>query len=311
MMMRLSALCIVLLAAFCCVAVTADIGSHDVNLFQTFSKFMTEFEKEYPSDDMYQHRLAVFSHNLQKIEQHNREHDQGEHSYRLGVNQFSDMTTEEFAAMINKGLKTRPSTEVRRPQSLSVPVSALPASVDWRTKGAVTPVKDQGQCGSCWAFSTTGSMEGMYYLATGALRSLSEQQLVDCSSSFGNAGCSGGLMDNAFKYILQNGGLDSEDDYTYQGVGSKCWTNATKRVVAKIDSFSDVPANSTDQLAQYVAQGPVSVAVDASLFQSYTSGVLDDSSNCGTALNHGVLVVGYTSDYWIVKNSWAATWYVP
>merc|ERR1712159_282066 len=188
--------------------------------------------------------------------------------------------------------------------------STAPASVDWTTKNAVTPVKNQQQCGSCWAFSTTGSVEGVNAIATGKLQSFSEQQLVDCAGSFGNQGCNGGLMDNGFKYIEQSG--DSlETDYPYTAKTGTCDKSKIKSAVS-ISGFTDVPPKNEAQLAAAVAKNPVSVAIEAdqSGFQFYKSGIF--SGTCGTNLDHGVLAVGYGTDggkaYWKVKNSWGATW---
>ena len=188
---------------------------------------------------------------------------------------------------------------------------SLPASVDWSAKGAVTPVKNQGQCGSCWAFSATGAVEGVHAIKTGKLVSLSEQQLVDCSGSFGNQGCNGGLMDSAFRYVIKNGGICSEEAYPYNGRDGSCKANSCS-AVAKISGFYDVPADNVDALEAAVAQQPVAVAIaaDSTCFQFYSSGVL--TCNCGTGLNHGVLAVGYgtegSNDFWKVKNSWGDSW---
>merc|ERR1719461_1845751 len=181
------------------------------------------------------------------------------------------------------------------------------ASVDWRTKGAVTPVKNQGSCGSCWAFSTTGSMEGAVKIATGTLTSLSEQQLVDCSKAEGNMGCQGGLMDNGFKYIEKNGGLDSEEDYPYTARNGECNTVKAAKHVSTIKSHQDVREENAQDLMRALTQQPVSVAIEADQtgFQHYKSGVF--SGTCGDKLDHGVLAVGYNDDAWIVKNSWGAT----
>jgi C1A family cysteine protease len=191
---------------------------------------------------------------------------------------------------------------------------AVPESVDWRAEGAVTPVKNQGSCGSCWSFSATGSIEGINKIKTGTLISLSEQQLVDCSFlTYGNMGCNGGLMDNAFKYN-EAYPLETESTYPYTASRGTCQYSATKAEV-KTASYHDVTANSPTDLQAAVAQQPVSVAIEADklVFQSYKSGIID-STTCGTSLDHGVLVVGYghddtlKQDYWLLKNSWGVTW---
>jgi hypothetical protein len=218
------------------------------------------------------------------------------------VNQFSDLTSAEFAKLYLSPFKST------RERTFTTLPAATATSVDWRTSGAVTPVKNQGQCGSCWSFSTTGSVEGAWKIAGNTLVSLSEQQLMDCSTAEGNQGCNGGLMDDAFKYIISNGGLDTEADYPYTARDGVCNSAKQSKHAASITGFTDVPANSETQLAAAVALGPVSVAIEAdqSGFQSYTSGVF--SGPCGTQLDHGVLAVGYTDSYWIVKNSWGASW---
>lgn len=195
----------------------------------------------------------------------------------------------------------------------------VPESIDWVKNGAVTPVKNQGQCGSCWSFSTTGALEGAYYIKNGVLDSFSEQQLVDCDTRKNGGkdmGCNGGLMDNAFSWIEKNGGLCTEEDYAYTSGTTKtagtCDTSCTVVSGSEIISYTDVKANSDNDMMSALAQQPVSIAIQADQkdFQLYNSGVFTGS--CGTKLDHGVLVVGYGSldgeDYYRVKNSWGTTW---
>lgn len=195
----------------------------------------------------------------------------------------------------------------------------VPESIDWVNNGAVTPVKNQGQCGSCWSFSTTGALEGAYYIKNGVLDSFSEQQLVDCDTRKNGGkdmGCNGGLMDNAFSWIEKNGGLCTEEDYAYTSGTTKtagtCDTSCTVVSGSEIISYTDVKANSDNDMMTALAQQPVSIAIQADQkdFQLYNSGVFTGS--CGTKLDHGVLVVGYGSldgeDYYRVKNSWGTTW---
>jgi len=222
------------------------------------------------------------------------------------------LTATEFGIGRIGGYKPR---KLRRQQPGSLTVAepssvGLPSSVDWTTKGAVTAVKNQGQCGSCWAFSTTGSVEGVNAVNGKGLISLSEQQLVDCSGSYGNMGCNGGLMDYAFQYIIATGGLCTEAAYPYTAADGTCKSSCTR--TTKIAAFTDVAHDSDIALATAVAQQPVSVAIEAdqSSFQFYSGGIL--TAACGTALDHGVLAVGYGAQgstlYWKVKNSWGASW---
>ena len=269
-----------------------------------FSEFIKSYNKEY-SDTELVTRFSVFKNNLQKIEDHNSEG----HSWKMGINQFADLTADEFKIKhtgFNKPLPVlRKSNIAFEDLILS---TDLPAELDWVDKNAVTAVKDQGQCGSCWSFSTTGSVEGAYALSSGKLVSLSEQQLVDCSSSYGNQGCNGGLMTAGFEY-LEDHGLCSEDDYKYTASVGTCKTCTP---VTKVNSYVNIPAKNETLLQQALLLGPVSVAVEADQlsWQLYSSGVV--TFDCSTNLDHGVTLVAYGSsngqDFWKVKNSWGAGW---
>jgi len=274
--------------------------------FTTFDSWVDRYSKVYqPTERDY--RQNVFEQNLNKILIHNSEG----HSWMMAVNQFADLTADEFAARYTGGYFSRKHrTHTHKLRGLNN--LSLPASVDWESAGAVTAVKDQGQCGSCWAFSTTGSVEGAWYLKNGSLVSLSEQQLVDCSTPQGNDGCNGGLMDYGFEYIISNKGITTEDAYPYSATGPNSCKASGKPVAATIANFVDVPTNSDNALMTAIAQQPVSVAVEAdqNSFQFYSGGVM--TAACGSNLDHGVLAVGYGTsgglDYYKVKNSWGASW---
>jgi len=273
-----------------------------------FQEFKQTYGKAYLTAAEEATRFQVFSDNVAFITTHNARYDQGLETYTVGVNQFADLTAKEFAAQI-----LRPVNMSRVRNEVVLPEVAPANDVDWRTKGAVTAIKDQGQCGSCWAFSSTGSIEGAHAIATGSLVALSEQQLVDCSGAQGNQGCNGGLMDYAFTYTISNGGLTLESNYAYTARDGSCNKAKAKDIAATISSYADVPQNQEAQLIAAVNKQPVSVAIEAdhSSFQLYKSGIFNDP-NCGTTLDHGVLAVGYGSeggkDYWIVKNSWGTSW---
>jgi len=271
-----------------------------------FTKWVQQHLKSYDADEFF-HRYNVFKANLDKVHKHNK----GNFGWTMAMNQFGDLTAEEFKAT-HTGYRPRKDSVHRMANTAPRSKAAPPTQVDWRPKGAVTPVKDQGQCGSCWAFSTTGSTEGASFLKTQKLVSLSEQQLVDCSQAEGNAGCEGGLMDDGFQYIIDNKGITTEAAYPYRAVDGNC-VSAGKPVAATLSSFLDVTSNSASALLAAVALTPVSIAIEAdqSAFQFYSGGVLN-TTQCGTNLDHGVLAVGYDQSfkppYWIVKNSWGASW---
>jgi len=266
-----------------------------------FIKYVAEFGKSYGTRAEFNFRQAQFAETLAKIENHNA---QNGGMSTVGINHMADWTPSEYKKLLGyKGVQKKATLGAEL-----LDESNLDATVNWVTKGAVTPVKNQGQCGSCWAFSTTGSVEGAMFLSTGKLQSFSEQQLVDCDKV--DQGCNGGLMDNAFKYIETNP-LELESNYPYTGRDGSCSYTKSKGV-AKVAGFKDVAAGSASQLKAAIAKGPVSVAIEAdqSVFQMYTGGVI--TAGCGSQLDHGVLAVGYGtesgSDYILVKNSWGASW---
>jgi len=257
-------------------------------------------------------RMLIFNANVLRISEHNLRHDLGLVSFRLGLNKFADLTPQEFQSF--KGLRYNATAVARKGETFVPTVTDVPDTVDWRDKGYVTPVKDQAQCGSCWAFSATGSLEGQHFAKTGKLVSLSEQNLVDCSGSYGNQGCNGGLMDQAFQYIKANGGIDTEESYPYTAQDGTCHFKQNA-IGATCTGFVDVKVNSESDLKNAVATvGPVSVAIDASnySFQLYNGGIYDEPNCSSTMLDHGVLAVGYGTDngkdYWLVKNSWGPSW---
>jgi KDEL-tailed cysteine endopeptidase len=227
-------------------------------------------------------------------------------TYTLGLNDFSTMTEEEFVA-IKLGYNAK-ALRASNQVATMLPTANLKATVDWSTKGAVNPVKNQGSCGSCWAFSAVGALEGLAAI-NGKIQDFSEQELVDCSRSYGNGGCNGGLMQPAFSYVKDKG-ISVQSAYPYKGVDGSCKTTSGNKF--KISGHVVVPANNAAQLKAAIDKQPVSVAVqaDASPFRSYKSGVLTGTA-CGTKINHAVLAVGYETSgtpYYKVKNSWGTSW---
>lgn len=282
---------------------------------QQWEDYKKAFGKSYASQAEDRYRKSIYDQNQKFVDEHNLRFEQGLVTFDLEMNQFADMTTEEFTSKMNgfnmEAERSRSRNNLFTYESLQ-PVGD---SVDWRDKGAVTPVKNQADCGSCWAFSTTGSLEGQHFLKDNKLVSLSEQNLVDCSQDFGNMGCHGGLMDNAFKYIKSNNGIDTEESYPYEAQDGKCRFNAAN-VGATVTGFVDIAEGDEKALQQAVSSiGPISVAIDASRtsFSLYKSGVYYEEDCSSTALDHGVLAVGYGNDkqggdYWLVKNSWGGDW---
>lgn len=255
-----------------------------------------------------QRRFNVFKANVHHIHSVNMM----DKPYKLKLNKFADMTNREFTESFDSKIKhhrmfhPRPVTGFMHERLQSVPLS-----VDWRATGAVTPVKNQGNCGSCWAFSSVAAVEGINQIKTRQLVSLSEQELVDCVTD--NRGCNGGLMELAFAYMHKVGGVTADITYPYLALNGRCNPAKVNAPVVKIDGYEMVPKNDEVALTKAVASQPVSVAIDASGidFQFYSEGVF--TGECGIDFNHAVTAVGYgeTQDgtkYWIIKNSWGTQW---
>ena len=253
-------------------------------------------------------KRTTFKANYARVLDFNNVHAET-HGWWMGTEgPWMDLTTEEFKAQM-----TLQTSEERTGQAFTHGEVEVPKAVDWRkTKNVVTPVKNQGMCGSCWSFSTAGSIEGLYALKNGSMRSFSEQELVDCDQY--DMGCNGGLMDNAFKWVKEHG-LTDEKTYSYHGTRGQCSASKEASNPFKITGHADVPHGNEKALQQAISQQPVSVAVDATLWQFYFGGVFNGVlGHCGAQLDHGVLAVGYNvagagkKSYYIVKNSWGKTW---
>ncbi|XP_076922758.1 cysteine proteinase 15A-like [Bidens hawaiensis] len=286
-----------------------------------FSLFKTKFGKAYATQDMHDYRLSVFKANLRHAKRHQLLDPTAEH----GVTKFSDLTPSEFQKTylgLNKKVLAFPADAEHAP---ILPTSDLPEDFDWRNLGAVTPVKNQGSCGSCWSFSTTGALEGSHFLQTGELVSLSEQQLIDCDHECDPAeknscdsGCNGGLMNNAFEYILKSGGVQKESDYPYTGKAGKCHFDKTK-IAASVSNFSVIGTDEDQIAANLVKHGPLAIGINAAWMQTYIGKVSCPYICSKKRLDHGVLLVGYGSagyapsrlkekPHWIIKNSWGPNW---
>lgn len=289
--------------------------------FEQFVSFTTKFNKRYDSQDEHNHRYKIFKQNLALIEKHNAEAAEGKHSFTLGATPFADMTNEEYRKRV-LGYRPKQNSVARSAAELYRPTLTLadaPSSLDWRDKGVVTDVKDQGQCGSCWSFSAVCAMEGAHALATGNLIAFSEQELVDCVNNGADTCSVGGEMHDGYLWAIKAGGMETESAYPYSATsGGGCKFDKSKSV-ATFSSYKNVTSGDENALLLALLDRPtISVGIDASSiwFQLYSGGVYDDSSckNTWDQLDHGVSVVGYghddstNKDFWIVKNSWGAGW---
>ena len=267
-----------------------------------FANYLAKYGKSYGTKEEFQFRFEQYKRNVEMMALHNTN---GDNTFTLAPNKFADYTPSEYRRLLGYKRGSKANAKYA-----TFDLSAIPDAIDWRSKGGVTPVKDQGQCGSCWAFSSTGALEGRDFAANGVLNSYSEQQLVDCDLDQ-NEGCNGGDMGLAFQYAAKNP-LETEGDYPYKGVDQSCKYDAKKAKSNNKDAVNVKP-NSAADLKAAIAEGPVSVAIEADtlVFQFYSGGILN-SKSCGTNLDHGVLAVGYGTqggkDFYIVKNSWGASW---
>lgn len=307
---------VVVLLLHCELLVVA--GLSDEQLSDLWKDWKTKHSKVYSDDVEDGYRREVFASNVDYITAHNLRADLGQHSFTLGIHEYSDLTPEEMRKQL---MGTRVPDDYQQnitdtdPEHFKYDISFLPDTVDWRTKGAVTPVKNQGQCGSCWSFSSTGALEAQNFKKTGRLVSLSEQNLVDCTRTYGNQGCNGGWMNNAFRYVAVNRGIDTEDYYRYEARDNVCRFNRAN-VGGTCTGYRNVaPAGDESALMTAVATiGPIAVAIDANhqSFMNYRSGVLNEPTCSPRNVDHAVLVVGYGTyqgtPYWLVKNSWGTSW---
>ncbi len=271
-----------------------------------------EHGKQYSSDDDHDERKKIW------LEKHNyiNEHNARQTSFQLSHNKYSDLTPNEYLKLL-KGFNS--SQHAPNPNNLEFSLQAtnLPESIDWRQKGYVNPIQDQGQCGACYAFSACASIEGQYMKINEKLVKLSEQNLVDCSSKYGNNGGDGGTMNNCFMYVKENGGIETEQSYPYQCKAGSCNYNS-KNSATKITGYVDIPKGDELALTAAIAQiGPISVGIDASQhsFQFYKSGIYYDEKCSAEHIDHAVVIVGYGTDesgqdYYIVRNSWGTSWVI-
>ena len=283
----------------------------DTMLHNQFQKFIKKYNKKYSSVNEYLARFEVFKMNVMNLYKESQK-------YKTGITKFSDLTQQEFAKIylnLNYDAMAVANFNPAHP-SFS---NAAPDSFDWRDKGLVTPVRDQGMCGSCWAFSTVANLEGLYYKLKGVAVDLSEQILVDCDTY--DSACNGGLMEYAFQWIKENG-METEEDYPYTGYKGSCKADPSKYIDMKVTGWKKLGSSTStwspvdeEEIKEFLYEtGPLAIALNANPLQTYSGGILDKtSSQCPVSgINHAVTLVGYGAesgvDYWIVKNSWGANW---
>ncbi|CAH1995705.1 unnamed protein product [Acanthoscelides obtectus] len=274
-----------------------------------WDNFKKNYNKTYSTPEEENYRYFVFLNSLRQIENLNRRYRNNEIGFSTGVTQFADLTQEEFDDMLHRHFKNAPVTETLKSFDSGDP--SAPESFDWRERGAVTRVIDQGTCSSCWAIAACGAIEAQRFIHNGTLEPLSHQNLVDCSGSYGNNGCSGGEAEQAYDFVRDHG-IMADADYPYVEDDQQC---KQKGYVTKVKGYFMVERNEVQIAKALASHGPISVSMDAGWLRIYRHGIFDNSIGCKTGendTNHAVLLVGYGSkggvDYWIAKNSWGATW---
>ncbi|MED6161340.1 hypothetical protein PIB30_059789 [Stylosanthes scabra] len=294
----------------------------EATIAKKHEEWMALYGRVYKNEEEKAKRRKIFKDNAEFVERFNSE---GNKSFTVSLNHFSDLTDEEFVASYTGGrYNYNNSSQPPKPNSnnkglhlgyQNVSLADIDSNLDWRQKGAVNDIKNQGSCGCCWAFASVAAVEGIIQIKTRNLLSLSEQQLVDCAVPNSN-GCGGYYTDKAFEYIKENGGLVSETDYPYEGVdGMICNNEEITNPVGKISGYYDIPQQSEEEILKVVANQPVAVGIDASsqAFRHYNGGIFS-SDQCGYSLDHAVTIIGYGEEgdgvgkYWLVRNSWGQTW---
>tara|TARA_B110000208_G_scaffold174102_1_gene218525 strand:+ start:6872 stop:7858 length:987 start_codon:yes stop_codon:yes gene_type:complete len=275
-----------------------------IPLKNQYTSYLSKYQKNY-SETEYNNRLEIYTTNMNYIKYHNDMADLKIKSYYLGETPFTDISNEEFKSKLQSNKFNQGSCTQLNSSNYS-----YPDNYDWRLQGAVSSIKNQAQCGSCWAFSAVGAIEGIVAIKHNKLISLSDQQLVDCGGSFSNQGCDGGWMDTAFDYVINNTGLCSNESYPYRAVDQQC--NTTCKIVPEtnIKKCFDIQPQNESLVISYLSRQPISIAIEADSpqFQHYKRGIFDEPECYSNQIDHGVLLVGYNKRVLKVKNSWGTDW---
>jgi len=304
---------IFLLCAVICVGVVCSLEAEESRVKGLFHSFMRKYNRHYESKDQFQLKYQNFKHNLKFVEEHNLRTDT---TFTVAINQFGDWSREEYLNYLTF-VPNSFGTNIQEPSDNHSMELAIPNAWDWREHGAVTPIKNQGQCGSSPYFSAVVSIEACHFITTGTLVGLSEQQIIDCTENEGNQGCNGGYMAESFAGIMLEGGIDSETCYPYKAEDENCtFIQTTPCCASMIQSYFNVTSGDEIAMKAAVYKVPVATAIDASQesFEFYSGGVYSDPGCTSQEIGHGIAVVGYghnstvNMDYWILKNSWGTSW---